>query len=78
MKSTIASTQYYRLGKMTVLCLLTLKDGYEVVGTATKPIENPNQEEEAMGVAYQRALYKLVEMEHFPSLPSIKVGITTP
>lgn len=66
MKSEIEKTEYYRVGKMSLLCLITLKNGYEIIGTATKPMANLDQEEEARGVAYQRALYKLVELEALP------------
>lgn len=68
MKSEIEKTEYYRVGKMSLLCLITLKNGYEVIGTATRPMANLDQEEEARGVAYQRALYKLVELEAFPQV----------
>ncbi len=68
MKSEIEKTEYYRVGKMSLLCLITLKNGYEVIGTATRQMANSDQEDEARGVAYQRALYKLVELEAFPQV----------
>jgi hypothetical protein len=74
MKSEIEKTEYFRLGKMTILCLITLKNGYEVIGTATKPMENLDQEEEARGIAYQRALYKLIELEAFPQPTASTAG----
>lgn len=65
MKYEIAKTEYFRVGKISVICLITLQNGYEVVATATKPFLNDSQEEELMGIAYQRAMYKLVELEGF-------------
>jgi hypothetical protein len=68
MKSEIAKTDYFRLGKMTMLCLLTLDNGYEVLGSITKPITNQSDEEEARGIAYQKAVYKKVELESIPQI----------
>jgi len=66
MKSAIAKTDYFKLGNMSMLCLLTLENGYEIVGIATKTMTDEQQEEEARGIAYQRALFKWVELESIP------------
>ena len=66
MKSEITKTEYFKLGKMTLLCLITLDNGYEIVGTATKRLNTEIEEEEARGIAYQRAMYQLRELESVP------------
>lgn len=65
MKYDVAKTEYFRVGKMTVICLITLQNGHEIAAVATKPFLNDSQEEEVMGIAYQRAMYRLVELEGF-------------
>jgi|GEM_PF-1376172 len=79
MKSEIAKTEYFRLGQMTLLCLITLKNGYEILGAATKPMTTPDEEEEVRGIAYQRAIYRLIELESHPAptiIPAPTVGWT--
>ena len=66
MNRNVVKTDYFRLGKMTVICLLTLDNGYEIVGTTTKNIMNTEDEEEAKGIAYQKAFYQLIELEAVP------------
>jgi len=77
MKTTIAKTEYFKLGKMTVLCLITLDNGYEILGTATKTIIAETDEEEARGVAYQRAIYKKIELESIPQTRTVGVMPTS-
>jgi len=76
MTSEIAKTEYFKVGKMTVICLITLNNGQEVAAVATKPRLNEIQEEEVMGIAYQRAMYKLAELESFSQNPTPNVGWT--
>ncbi|MDM8560603.1 Gp49 family protein [Candidatus Parabeggiatoa sp. HSG14] len=71
MKNEIAKTEYFRLGKMTVLCLLTLDNGYEVIGSVTKLITNEADEKEARGIAYQKAVYKKMESESIPLIRTV-------
>jgi len=71
MKSEIAKTEYFRLGNMTLLCLLTLENGYEILGSATKTIANETDEEEARGMAYQRAIYQKIELESLPETRTV-------
>jgi hypothetical protein len=73
MKTAIAKTEYFKLGKMTVLCLITLDNGYEILGTATKTIIAETDEAEARGIAYQRAIYKKMELESIPQTRTIGV-----
>ncbi|HID99494.1 MAG TPA: hypothetical protein EYP59_04300 [Thiotrichaceae bacterium] len=74
MKSEIAKTEYFRLGHMTMLCLLTLENGYEILGSATKRITNDR--EEARGIAYQRAVYQQIELESLPQTRTVGVIAT--
>jgi hypothetical protein len=74
MNSKVAKTDYFKLGTMSILCLITLENGYEIVGVATKKIANEADEEEARGIAYQKAMFKLVELEAVPDTP--RAGIT--
>jgi hypothetical protein len=76
MKSEIKKTEYFRLGNRTVLCLLTLENGYEILGSATKTIVNEIDEEEARGMAYQRAIYQHIELESLPETRT--VGVISP
>ncbi|HAI70444.1 MAG TPA: hypothetical protein DCM38_13535 [Gammaproteobacteria bacterium] len=76
MKSEIAKTEYFRLGHMTMLCLLTLENGYEILGSATKRITNDRDEEEARGIAYQRAVYQQIELESLPQTRTVGVIAT--
>jgi hypothetical protein len=73
MNRNVVKTDYFRLGQMTVICLLTLDNGYEIIGTATKKIINTEDEEEAKGVAYQRALYQVMELEAMPITRTVGV-----
>ncbi len=66
MKTTIAKTEYFKLGKMTMLCFITLDNGYEILGSATKVVTTEAEAEEARGIAYQRAIYKKLELESIP------------
>ncbi len=66
MKTAITKTEYFKLGKMTMLCLITLNNGYEILGSATKAVTTEAEEEEARGVAYQRAIYKKLELDSIP------------
>jgi len=77
MKTTITKTEYFKLGKMTVLCLITLDNGYEILGTATKTIITETDEEEARGIAYQKAIYKKIELESIPQTRTIGVMPTS-
>jgi len=76
MKSEIAKTEYFRLGNMTMLCLLTLENGYEILGSATKRITNDRDEEEARGMTYQRAVYQQIELESLPQTRTVGVIAT--
>jgi len=69
MKSEITKTEYFKLGKMTILCLMTLDNGYEILGSATKRLNTETDEDEARGIAYQRAMYQLRELESVPETP---------
>jgi hypothetical protein len=71
MKSEIAKTEYFRLGNMTLLCLLTLENGYEILGSVTKTIAKETDEEEARGMAYQRAIYQQIELESLPETRTV-------
>ena len=66
MKTAIAKTEYFKLGNMTILCLITLDNGYEILGTVATNITSTIEEEEARSIAYQRALYKRLELESIP------------
>jgi hypothetical protein len=74
MKSKVEKTEYFKLGNMTILCLLTLDNGYEIVTSATKQLATAEDEDEARGIAYQRAMYRLVELDSFPQ--TVTVGMT--
>jgi hypothetical protein len=56
--ASIVETKYIRAGKITV-CHLTLKDGYEVIGTAG--VVNPANFDmnTGQGIAYNKALDKV-------------------
>jgi hypothetical protein len=73
MKTVIAKTEYFKLGKMTLLCLITLDNGYEILGSATKVVTTQIEEEEVRGVAYQRAIYKKLELESIPQMRTMGI-----
>jgi hypothetical protein len=64
MNINVSKADYFKIGKKTIVCLLTLDNGYEIVGSAIK--HEPDNEDEAKGIAYQRALYKVRELEAMP------------
>ncbi len=59
-----------------MLCLLTLENGYEILGSATKRITNDRDEEEARGITYQRAVYQQIELESLPQTRTVGVIAT--
>lgn len=63
----IESTNYIIMGKRTTICLLTLKDGFEIVGTDTS--ENPTEIniDVARHSAFLDAYSKLEEIEKYKS-----------
>jgi len=77
MKTTITKTEYFKLGKMTLLCLITLDNGYEILGSVTKAIVTEAEEEEAKSVAYQKAIYQKLELESIPQPRTMGVVPTT-
>lgn len=64
-ESLIASKVISTIGKKTTLCLLTLHNGFEVVGTASCVSVESYSEEIGARFAYQRALDKVWEVEGY-------------
>jgi hypothetical protein len=61
----ISTREFFTLGKKTTVCLLTLNNGFEVIGTAAcVKAEDYNQEIGAK-FAYQRAVDKIWEVEGY-------------
>lgn len=59
----IVSTEYIKVGKQTIVCLITLKNGYEIVGSACSiDLENFN-EDRLRSLAYANTLDKMAEYE---------------
>ena len=77
MKTAITKTEYFKLGNMTMLCLITLDNGYEILGSVTKATKTEAEEEEARGVAYQRAIYKKLELESIPQVRTVGMAPIT-
>jgi len=65
LKSTIKETQFVTLGEKTMVCILTLKNGFEVVGTSA-PVDKKNFNYEiGKKISYEKALNKLWETEGY-------------
>ena len=61
MNINVSKADYFKVGKKTIVCLLTLDNGHEIVGSAIN--HKSENEEEAKGIAYQKALYQVRELE---------------
>jgi hypothetical protein len=65
LKSTIEEVRYSVVGQKTSVCALTLKNGFEVIGTSA-PVDKKNFNEEiGKKIAYEKALNKLWETEGY-------------
>ena len=69
MNINVNKADYFKVGQKTIICLLTLDNGYEILGSAIN--HTPENEEEAKGIAYQKALYKIKELEAMPYLRTV-------
>lgn len=65
LKSTISEIQFMTLGEKTVCCVITLKNGFEVVGTSA-PVDKKNFDYQiGKKISYEKALDKLWEVEGY-------------
>lgn len=62
---TIKSVNYHHIGKKTTVCLITLKNGYEIVGTSG--CVDPENYDAGIGekIAYENAQNKIWELEGY-------------
>lgn len=61
----IKSREYLKIGKKTTLCLLTLDNGFEIVGTSSAVDTENYGEEIGKPIAYKRAVDKLWMLEGY-------------
>lgn len=73
---TIAKEEVYDLGKKTTAVCLTLRNGFEVVGTAACVDEAHYNQNIGAKFARQRALDKVWELEGYVLQNLIKLGET--
>lgn len=61
----ISEVQYMRVGRKTTICLITLDNGYEIVGTSA--CVNPNEYDYELGKKYAKedAVSKMSDIEGF-------------
>ncbi len=58
-ENSIESEQYWTLGKKTTACLITMKNGYEVVGTSACVCADNYDEEVGKPFARERAIQQV-------------------
>ncbi len=63
--SLVASEKFERIGPKTTLCLLTLVNGFEIVGTSG--VVNPDNYDATIGnsIAKENAIEKIWELEGY-------------
>ena len=71
LKAVIANEQYVVVGKLTTVCVITLKNGFEVIGTSVccDPNDNDAQSEPD---ARKRAIERLIELETYVQQKKVK------
>lgn len=65
LEEQIVDTQYQKMGLKTTICLLTLKNGFEVVGTSACIDASIFDFAEGMKWAFEDAFNKLWELEGY-------------
>lgn len=65
LRMRVASTEYVKLGRKTTVCLLTLDNGFEVVGLSA--CVDPSRYDEGVGrdLAFNDAFSKVWELEGY-------------
>ena len=65
LKSVIVNEEYVKLGIKTTVCLLTLKNGFEVVGQSACVDSSNFDEKIGKELAYSNAFNKIWELEGY-------------
>ncbi|RAL57309.1 hypothetical protein BSK20_03475 [SR1 bacterium human oral taxon HOT-345] len=61
----IQKVEYSKLGEKTAVCLITLKNGFEIVGTSACMKKENYDQEVGNKFAYEKAIDKIRELEGY-------------
>lgn len=64
-KDVVYKSEFIKLGQKTAVCLVTTKNGFEVIGSASVADTEDFDFETGKKAAYHKALQKIVELESY-------------